>query len=331
MGGMPSGNLAALDLPAGFELVAELGHGAAATVYSVHRRGDGRDYAMKVFDPGPTTPTVAMVSRQATLLARVDHRDLVAIHEVGQLGERPYLIMDLVEGERLSSVLARKPLTPAETLSLARDVIGPLAAVHETGLVHRDVKPDNIMIQPDGRARLIDYGLAEREMPDDPEVAVGTLAYAPPEQSGVLNRPVDNRSDLYSLGVTLFECLTGTLPFRASDVGELLRMHAVAPPPDLTTLVDGIPAGLAAIVAALLSKDPDDRYQNGASLAADLDRCAAGTAGAVGPGVPFRVAAGAPRTAAGRGRPCRPPSPCGVQRNGAGRAGRPACSRSPPG
>jgi diguanylate cyclase (GGDEF)-like protein len=253
---------------AGFEVVGELGRGSAATVLHVRRSSDGNSYAMKVLDDG--NADLAGLCREAALLASVDHPGLVGIHEVGEHDGRPYLVMDLVAGQTLTKLLDAGPLPPERAVAVALDVVEPLAAVHRTGLVHRDIKPDNIMIRPDGRAQLIDFGLAARESTDDAEVTVGTLMYAPPEQSGVLRRSVDNRSDLYALGVVLFECLAGQPPFTSSDVGELLRLHAVAPPPDLRELVPGIPPALADAVATLLAKDPDDRYQRGEALAADL-------------------------------------------------------------
>ena len=284
-------------LPAGYDVVAELGQGAAATVLHVRRAADGAAYALKLLDavgtdpdapgaPGAAGAALTAFRREAALLACVDHPGLVRIHEVGEVGGRPYLVMDLVEGESLGQLLGRGPLPPERVVALALDLVEPLTAVHDGGLVHRDLKPENIMIRPDGRARLIDFGLAAREAPaaggtdDRADVAVGTLIYAPPEQTGMLRRPVDGRSDLYSLGVVLFECLTGAPPFTSPDVGELLRMHSVTPAPDLAELVPGIPPALAAAVAALLAKDPDDRYQHGAELAADLHRIAADPVGA---------------------------------------------------
>jgi diguanylate cyclase (GGDEF)-like protein len=253
---------------AGFDVVGELGAGSAATVLHVRRRPDGTPFAMKILDDG--NADLAGLCREAALLASVDHPGLVGIHEVGEHEGRPYLVMDLVEGQTLTKLLDEGPLSPERAVEVALDVVEPLAAVHRTGLVHRDIKPDNIMIRPDGRAQLIDFGLAARESTDESDVTVGTLMYAPPEQSGVLRRSVDNRSDLYALGVVLFECLAGQAPFISADVGELLRLHAVAPPPDLRELVPGIPPAVAEAVATLLAKDPDDRYQRGEALAADL-------------------------------------------------------------
>ncbi|MET0415094.1 MAG: AAA family ATPase, partial [Actinoplanes sp.] len=148
-----------------------------------------------------------------------------------------------------------------------------LAAAHRAGLVHRDVKPGNIMVSAGRSAKLIDFGLAqlgESGLAADEDKAVGTFLYTSPEQSGMLKRPVDGRSDLYSLGVVLFECLTGRLPFEAGDVGELLRLHLTAPVPDLAELCPGVDPALAAVVLRLLAKDPDDRYPDAAAFLAAL-------------------------------------------------------------
>nr|WP_269811313.1 diguanylate cyclase [Kineosporia rhizophila] len=261
----------------------QLGGGAGSTVYRVRRDGAGQDegaeYALKLLDrpvgaSGQQTPQdLAALRKEAALLTAVDHPALPRVHEVGLAGGRPYLVMDLVRGTSLADVLDRGALVPEQVATMALDVIEPLAAVHARGLVHRDLKPQNVMVLPDGQARLIDFGLTAREGDSEGEgesPAVGTLAYSAPEQAGMLKRPVDNRSDLYSLGVIMFEALAGVLPFSSLDVGELLRAHASQPPPDLTVLVPGTPPELAAIVDTLLAKDPDDRYPDGQALAADL-------------------------------------------------------------
>ncbi|HEX2806084.1 MAG TPA: serine/threonine-protein kinase, partial [Kineosporiaceae bacterium] len=255
--------------PAGLEVLEELGRGATSIVYRIAK--DGAEYALKVLEaPDDPAQVLAAFRREAALMATVRHPGLARIHDVGITAGRPYLVLDLVPGRPLGEVLAESPLNPDAAICLAADVTGVLVAVHRRGLVHRDIKPHNIIIDPQGVSHLIDFGLAAREQPEQAERAVGTLAYAAPEQAGTLRRTVDGRSDLYSLGVVIFEALAGRLPFRSDDVGELLRMHAVTPAPDLTTLVPGVPAELARCVARLLAKDPDDRYPSASALLSDL-------------------------------------------------------------
>lgn len=240
------------------------------------RRGD-REYALKVqrdVTAGDAEAARAF-RREAAILSQLKHPGLAQIHAVGEDAGRPYLVMELVLGRTLGAMLAdaEQPLGERRVVSLARDCAGALASAHRAGLVHRDVKPDNIILTEDGHAKLIDFGLATKAgLRQSQDVAIGTLLYSPPEQTGMLKRPVDARSDLYALGVVLFEAIAGTPPFRAADAGELVRLHAVAAPPDLRELVPGTSPALAGIVARLLAKDPDDRYQTGEGLWADLDR-----------------------------------------------------------
>jgi eukaryotic-like serine/threonine-protein kinase len=258
------------ETPPGVTVVGELGRGAQTVVHRVRR--DGREWAMKIF---PDVRGDDALRREAALLAWINHPGLPQVHEVGVAGRRPYLIMELIEGRSLAEVLRVRPLTVGGAIRLGIEVAAALGALHRVGLVHRDVKPHNIMIEPDGTARLIDLGMAGRAAArPDAEVA-GTPLYSAPEQSGTLNRPVDARTDLYALGAVLHECLTGVPPFTAPDVGELLRLHAAAPPPDPRAARPEVPGTLADVVAKLLAKDPDDRYQTGAGLAADLGRLAA--------------------------------------------------------
>ncbi len=265
----------------GFEVLQVIGHGAASTVYRVRRTRAARsepDYALKVVDASRAGShgSLAAFRREAAWLASVGDPRLPVIYEVDEVDGNPYLVMDLVGGRSLSAELTTGPMSPNRVVALAQDLVGPLSAIHRRGLMHRDIKPDNIMVLPTGDARLIDFSLATRDSGEHAEGVVGTLLYTPPEQSGMLRRPVDHRCDLYSLGAVLFECLTGAPPFQASDVGELLRQHAVTPVPDLAALVPDIPPPLAELVTRLLAKDPDDRYQSGQELAADLDRLGPG-------------------------------------------------------
>jgi diguanylate cyclase (GGDEF)-like protein len=268
----------------GLEIEAELGRGAHATVFRV-RRGEER-YALKR-PRGTLTSQDALLAlrREAALLACVDHPGVVRTHAVGWFDDGPALIAELIEGGSLADHLLNGRLPQERVVGLAIELAEALAAAHRTGLVHRDIKPQNIMLPPGRPAKLIDFGLAlVGGDPMDRDQAVGTFVYTAPEQSGMLKRPVDHRSDLYSLGVVLFECLAGRPPFDAPNVGELLRMHTAAPVPDLTTLREGLAPELVEIVGRLLAKDPDDRHQSAEALLDDLRRCPGGDAVPTRPG-----------------------------------------------
>ena len=277
MGGWVS--IGGVEVP-GLEVVGELGRGAGSVVYRARRLGD--EFALKVLRAPVAGDEHALVAfrREAGLLASLRHPALTRVYEAGSAQGRPYLVMELVKGQDLDSVLAGAGLDEARAVAVGVDVAGALAAAHRAGLVHRDVKPSNIMILPDGQAKLVDFGLARRVADGGDDSVAGTVSYMAPEQTGMLKRLVDGRSDLYSLGVVLFRCATGTLPFVSPDIGELMRLHTVAPAPDVRSVRPGLSAGFAAIVAKLLAKDPDHRYQSGQGLVADLRRLAADGGGA---------------------------------------------------
>jgi diguanylate cyclase (GGDEF)-like protein len=285
-GGAAAGGQPAADgwHSAGFEVLGAVGRGSHSVVYRVRRHADGAEYALKLFssgaappgsDPGADGSAGLALRREAALLATVNHPGVARVHEAGAIDGRPYLLLDLVEGRRLSDVLTAGPLGEERLLSIGADVADALAAAHRAGLVHRDVKPDNIVLCPQGTARLIDFGLATPAAGSTGAVTAGTLAYCAPEQAGTLSRPVDGRADLYSLGVVLFECATGTRPFVTANVGELLRQHAVAPVPDPREWRPELSPALAELITRLLAKDPDDRYPSAIALRADLTRGAA--------------------------------------------------------
>jgi len=256
------------------EVLEEIGRGAETVVYRVRRRD--AEYALKLLTrtSGDAERSLNAVRREAALLACVGHPLLPRIFEVGQVDGTPYLVLEYIDGRPLSEILRAGPLDETSALRLAIDVVGPLAAAHRAGLVHRDVKPDNVIVGPNGTARLIDFGLAVRGGAYDDRVA-GTLLYSAPEQTGMLKRPVDGRSDLYALGVMLFESVTGHRPYHSPDAGELIALHATAPVPDPRAIRPELSPTLAAIIGRLIAKDPDDRYQSGDNLLTDLERLCA--------------------------------------------------------
>ncbi len=262
----------------GFQLVEQLGRGATTAVFRAVR--DGEEYAVKVHElSGPDDPTRLTFRREAAILAAIRHPCLGKVYEVGETSRVSYLAMELIGGRTLAEALDEEgALGEARVLSLAYDVASALDVAHRVGLVHRDVAPRNIVLRADGRAVLIDFGLATQIGTRQPEDAViGTVLYSAPEQTGMVRRPVDRRSDLYSLGAVLFECVTGRPPFRAADAGEVVRMHAVQAAPDARSVDPNVSVQLSRIIARLLAKDPDDRYQEAASLLFDIEALRRGT------------------------------------------------------
>src|SRR5258705_5718813 len=193
---------------------------------------------------------------------------------------RMTLVLEDPGGKPLDRLLGR-PLEISHFLRIAIPIAGVLRQVHERGLIHKDIKPANILVDAaSGGVWLMGFGIAsrlprERQAPAPPEVIVGTLAYMAPEQTGRMNRSVDSRSDLYSLGVTFYEMLTGQLPFTAADPMEWVHCHIARQPVPPNEQVAGIPGPLSAIVMKLLAKTAEERYQTAAGVDADLRRCLA--------------------------------------------------------
>jgi signal transduction histidine kinase len=258
---------------AGIELGPEIGRGAHTVVRRAQRGEQPVAVKIATFDPDGRTVATTRFRREAGVLASVRHPALPTVLELGESGAHAYLVLEFVDGLPLSHRIAVGKLPEAEAVAIGRVLASALAALHRHGLVHRDVKPENVILDPSGRVRLIDFGLAvENAGPSDGSFA-GSLLYSAPEQVGVIRRPVDGRADLYSLGCVLFECLTGRPPFESRTASELLHQQASVPAPSVAGLAE-VSAGLAAVVARLLAKDPDDRYQSAHGLLADLDRIA---------------------------------------------------------
>jgi PAS domain S-box-containing protein len=222
------------------------------------------------------------------LLQRLEHEYALRTDLDGDWAARPLellrrgggLMLVLADpgGEPLERLLGR-PMAVTEFLRLGVPLAAAVGRLHAQGLVHKDLKPANILVDPaSGSVWLTGFGIASRvprehQAPAPPEVIAGTLAYMAPEQTGRMNRSVDSRSDLYALGVTFYEMLTGKLPFAAADPMEWVHCHIARQPAPPDELVAGIPAPLSAIVMKLLAKTADDRYQTAAGLAIDLRRC----------------------------------------------------------
>ena len=236
--------------------------------------------AVRPSSPQPSPETLARLQHAHALREELDPAWAARPLRLEPRQGRLTLLCEDPGGEPLLRLIGQ-PLEIASFLRLAIGVATALAQVHQRGLIHKDIKPANVLVNSvTGQAWLIGFGIAsrlprERQPSSPPEVIAGTLAYMAPEQTGRMNRSIDARSDLYALGVTFYEMLTGELPFAASDAMEWVHCHIARQPASPGERVAGIPGPLSAIVMKLLAKNAEDRYQTAAGLAADLRKCLA--------------------------------------------------------
>jgi eukaryotic-like serine/threonine-protein kinase len=280
-----AGCLAAGSLVAGrYRILALAGVGGMGMVYRAHDEQLDVDVALKVLRPEVAAdPGFRERFRKELLLARqVSHRNAVRIHDLGVSGDLLFLTMDYVPGRSLRALLEEDgPLGPRQAVAIARQLAAALAAAHAEGVVHRDLKPANVLVDAGGRAFVTDFGVARSMTTAGPTqlgVVVGTPDYLSPEQAR--GEPVDGRSDVYALGILLFEMLSGHLPFGGDSYAERLAQRIGGEARDLSDLGVAAPARLRAVVRRCLQRKPARRYQGAAELLADLDALPATSASA---------------------------------------------------
>lgn len=262
-----------------YKILSDIGEGAMATVYKAYDPGIDRTLALKILKPEScqNTDVLTRFLREARAAGSLNHPNIVTVFDVGQVENRPYIVMELLEGQTLEQVLdSDQKLAPEKIVSIGIQLANALHYAHENGIVHRDIKPSNILLSnSDSMVKIADFGIARINNPDNAEqtqvgMMLGTPRYMSPEQ--VKGEKVDGRSDLFSVGVMLYQLLTGEKPFRGATMATLIREITDGTVPPLRSIDPTLSPSLQHIVSKLLNKSPDKRFQTGADLARALTR-----------------------------------------------------------
>ena len=274
----------------------KVGQGGMGTVYRARDTVLGRTVAIKVLsaDVANDADLGPRILREAKAASRLNHPNIVTVYELGRSGETEFLVMEYVDGQSLAAQIPSGGLPVDRVIDYASQIADALAAAHEAGLVHRDMKPGNVMVTPSGRVKVLDFGLA-RHLPAAPAAetraattefvtrhgVAGTVGYMAPEQ--IEGQPADARSDVFAVGVVIFELLTGRRPFVGDTAWATMHATVSTPAPEVSRLRPETPPALVRIVSRALARKPEDRYPSARELATDL---AALRAPAAIPGLP---------------------------------------------
>lgn len=265
-----------------YRIVSKIAAGGMGVVYRAHDERLDRDVALKVLPAGTIAneDSRKRFRHEALALAKLNHPNIETVHEFGSQENVDYLAMELIVGQPLSEKLKEGPLEEIEVLRLASQFVDGLAAAHEHNIVHRDIKPGNLMVMPDGRLKILDFGLAKLVEPalagdltqsveTDTGKVAGTIPYMSPEQ--LRGRPVDQRTDIFAAGAVLYEMVTGRRPFPQSHSAELMGaiLHKNPDPP--SSLNQDVSPGLESVIYKTLEKDPESRYHTARELKAALE------------------------------------------------------------
>jgi len=268
-----------------YQIISEIGHGGMATVYKAYQPSLNRYVALKVLPPGlaHNRELIVRFKREAENAAKLSHPHVVHVYDTGEDAGRHYIAMEYIDGGSLRdrlTVLSGKPMEVTTALEITAQIADALDYAHRHGIVHRDIKPSNILLTADGRAVLSDLGIsraAEATQLTQTGASVGTPEYMSPEQAK--GEEIDGRSDLYSLGIVLYEMLTGRVPFRADTPYAVIYKHLQERPTPPTTLNAAIPRKVAAIITRALEKDAKRRFRTANEMARALREALPGKGG----------------------------------------------------
>jgi eukaryotic-like serine/threonine-protein kinase len=269
-----------------YRILRRIGQGGMGQVYLAEQMSLKRNVALKILraELAVNAASLQRFKAEAEAVAKVTHPNIVQVYAYGEADGFPYIALEYVEGRNLKEYVARKgPPKLAAALSIIRQTAAGLQRASEAGIVHRDVKPENILLTAKGEVKVADFGLSRCLLNDQPlhltqsGVTMGTPLYMSPEQ--VEGKPLDSRTDIYSLGVTCYYMLAGKPPFDGATPFEVAMKHARDEPPPLAALCPALPEGLCAAVHKMMAKNPAQRYQTGREILRDLARLRGGVAG----------------------------------------------------
>jgi serine/threonine protein kinase len=260
----------------------KIGHGGMGEVYLARDTELDRTVALKIL-PAQTASDENRLRRfiqEAKSASALNHPGICVIHEIGRTEEKqPFIVMEYVDGKTIRSMISAHPIPLEETLQILIDIADALDEAHSKGIIHRDIKPENIMVTSRGQAKILDFGLAkiaanegdlQSQMATETGTIMGTFYYMSPEQAS--GQKVDHRSDIFSLGVLMYELSTGRLPFSGKTITEVLLQIVQAEPPDPLSINPALPVALKEIIRKCIAKKPEDRYESAKQLVSDLKR-----------------------------------------------------------
>jgi Tfp pilus assembly protein PilF len=266
-----------------YRIVEQLGSGGMATVYKAYHAALDRFVAIKVMHPAfkGDTNFMARFQREARVVAKLDHPNIVPVYDFSEHAGSPYLVMRFIEGETLKARLNQAQLPLPEILDVISPVGEALTYAHEQGVLHRDIKPSNVLLARDGRIFLTDFGLARIVQAGESSLTrdalVGTPYYISPEQA-IGKSELDARTDIYSFGVVLYELFTGRVPFQSDTPFAVIHDHIYTPLPLPSSVNPNLPPALERVLLKALAKDPDDRHSTADELVAAIEEAVTGVA-----------------------------------------------------
>src|SRR5215216_786675 len=271
-----------------YRIIKQLGAGGMGEVYLAEDPKLRRKIALKLLSPNfvKNEDRVRRFEQEAQAASALNHPNILTIYEVGEQDGLHFIATEYIEGETLRQHIQRARVTIRESLDIAVQVASALSAAHQAGIIHRDIKPENLMLRPDGYVKVLDFGLAkltdrqtitsDTQAPTiakantDPGTIMGTISYMSPEQAR--GKPVDARSDIFSLGVVIYEMIAGRTPFEADTPSDVMAFILHKEPPPLVRFLQETPAELERIITKALAKDKEERYQSAKDLLIDLKR-----------------------------------------------------------